>query len=176
MLWLQVCIRHLHTVSWVVHVVTGLCGAMDNVRDRMALLHSIVDTFKDILMELHEYGDAGTLINIDVCIYLGRDGFGFTVIYIWKLHCSPAALPWPHQVTTPLVAYLLKTAVPQSVVGWQTDPARHGYLIKTLQHMPSDHRVTYSFQMYTYVCVWRGEGVFSCVIFDLWPPWQRLYY
>ena len=36
---------------------------MDHSRDRVALLHTIIETFKELVLELHEYGETGRLLS-----------------------------------------------------------------------------------------------------------------
>jgi len=50
-----VCVRQAEPSSWVVVVLRRVLAAMDNGRDRLALLHAVVDTFRDNLVDLHEY-------------------------------------------------------------------------------------------------------------------------
>jgi len=50
-----VCARQTEPTSWVVSVMWRVLAAMDNGRDRLALIHAVVDTFRDNVTELHEY-------------------------------------------------------------------------------------------------------------------------
>jgi len=50
-----VCARQAEPTSWVVVVLRRVLAAMDNGRDRLALLHAVVDTFRDNVVDLHEY-------------------------------------------------------------------------------------------------------------------------
>jgi len=50
-----VCARQAEPTSWVVVVLRRVLTAMDNGRDRLALLHAVVDTFRDNFVDLHDY-------------------------------------------------------------------------------------------------------------------------
>ena len=46
-------------MSRIVGVVSSLCQAMDNPRDKVALLSGIADMFRELIVDLHEFADAG---------------------------------------------------------------------------------------------------------------------
>jgi len=50
-----VCARQAEPTSWAVAVLRRVLAAMDNGRDRIALLHAIVHTFRDNVADLHEF-------------------------------------------------------------------------------------------------------------------------
>ena len=50
-----VCWRHAEPTSWVVAVLRRVLVAMDNARDRLALLRALVDTFRDNVADLHDF-------------------------------------------------------------------------------------------------------------------------
>lgn len=51
--------HHGEHMSWVVYIVKAVIRVLDNVREKLNLLTAIVETFKEILTDLHEYADAG---------------------------------------------------------------------------------------------------------------------
>jgi len=53
-----VCARQAEPTSWVVAVLRRVLAAMDNGRDRLALLHAVVDTFRDNVADLHDFAAA----------------------------------------------------------------------------------------------------------------------
>jgi len=65
-----VCARQAEPTSWVVSVMRSVLAAMDNARDRVALLHAVVDTFRDNLADLHEFyaDDPSSLLSS--CVHL----------------------------------------------------------------------------------------------------------
>ena len=50
-----VCARQAEPTSWAVGVMWRVLAAMDNGRDRLALIHAVVDAFRDNVTDLHEY-------------------------------------------------------------------------------------------------------------------------
>jgi len=50
-----VCARQAEPASWAVSVLRRVLAAMDNARDRLALLHAVLDTFRDNLADLHDF-------------------------------------------------------------------------------------------------------------------------
>ena len=50
-----VCARQVEPTSWAVAVLRRVLAAMDNGRDRLALLRAVVDTFRDNVADLHDF-------------------------------------------------------------------------------------------------------------------------
>ena len=50
-----VCARQAEPLSWPVVVLWRVLAAMDNGRDRLALLNAVVDAFRDNVADLHDY-------------------------------------------------------------------------------------------------------------------------
>jgi len=67
---LKVCMRQEQPLSWVVSLIKNVCTAMDNSRDRVAFLYGIVDMFKEAVLDVHEFGDAGMTIFLTVILFL----------------------------------------------------------------------------------------------------------
>ncbi|XP_013389795.1 F-box only protein 47 [Lingula anatina] len=53
-----VCVKNHYNSSWVVFLVRKTCSLLDNPKDKLALLNNIAETFKDSIMDLHEYGES----------------------------------------------------------------------------------------------------------------------
>lgn len=50
-----VCVRQTEPMTWAVVVLRRVLTSMDNARDRGALLHAVVDTFRDNVADLHDF-------------------------------------------------------------------------------------------------------------------------
>jgi len=85
-----VCWRHAEPTSWVVAVLRRVLVAMDNARDRLALLRALVDTFRDNVADLHDFAaDAAdddprtSSLSLSLSRYLARD-----VIYTSRAYAT----------------------------------------------------------------------------------------
>ena len=64
-----VCSRQAQPTSWVVVVLKRVLAAMDNGRDRQALLRAVVDTFRDNVNDLNEfYADDPSAFHVNVLL------------------------------------------------------------------------------------------------------------
>jgi hypothetical protein len=52
-----VCVRQRQSLNWIVNIVRRVCSAVDNRRDRRALLRGIVDAFQAVILDLHDFSD-----------------------------------------------------------------------------------------------------------------------
>jgi len=61
-----VCARQAEPTAWSVLVLRRVLAAMENGRDRLALLHAVVDTFRDNIADLHEFyaDDPSSLLSL----------------------------------------------------------------------------------------------------------------
>jgi hypothetical protein len=50
-----VCARQNDSMSWVTDVLRRVCRAVDNRRDRRAMLKGVVDAFQTVITDLHEF-------------------------------------------------------------------------------------------------------------------------
>ena len=58
---LQVCVRYDNNISFVTKLINLLCPIFENPKERVGFLHSIVDTFKEIILDIHEFSEGGKL-------------------------------------------------------------------------------------------------------------------
>jgi len=74
-----VCARQTEPVSWAVVVLRRVLTAMDNARDRLALLHAVVDTFRDNVADLQDFlvDDPGSFLSLLMPLF---NFFGIVVL------------------------------------------------------------------------------------------------
>ena len=57
----KVCHRQGQPMSWVLQIVSSLCQVIDSQRGRVDLINGIATMFRDIILDLCEFADEGTL-------------------------------------------------------------------------------------------------------------------
>jgi hypothetical protein len=59
-----VCARQRQSLIWTVDIIRRVCFAVDNRRDRRALIRGIVDAFQAVILDLHDFSnDLGKILN-----------------------------------------------------------------------------------------------------------------
>ena len=81
---LKVCWRHSQPVNWAIGIVQNLCSVLEHPRERVAFLHTIIDTFREVILDLHEFGDSGN----------GPLSLIVLVVFIFVSYCNLAPLNW----------------------------------------------------------------------------------
>ena len=54
------CIRHHHALDWVMNLVCQVSSVFDHNKQRVAFLYAIIDMFREILLDIHEFGESMT--------------------------------------------------------------------------------------------------------------------
>lgn len=52
-----VCVKNSFSLSYVVTMIQNILEAMDNVKDRCQYFNSVLDMFRELIMDLHEFSD-----------------------------------------------------------------------------------------------------------------------
>lgn len=58
------CVKNSFSLSYVVTMIQSILEAMDNVKDRCQYFNSVLDMFRELIMDLHEFSDGGIVINL----------------------------------------------------------------------------------------------------------------
>lgn len=83
------CIRHEQSIVWVVNIITTLsCTVFDNPKERLTFLFGIVDMFKEVIQDLHDYGDNGKYVLyliLSLCICSTKKNFCNLSLFFIKI-------------------------------------------------------------------------------------------
>ena len=52
----QVCVRHRHGLGWVMSLVCHVAALFDQQKQRMTFLFAVIDMFREIIVDIHEFG------------------------------------------------------------------------------------------------------------------------
>ena len=60
----QVCVKYQHgsTMSEVMEILTSILKVIENPKNRLSMLNRISDTFKEFILDTHEYTDSGKIV------------------------------------------------------------------------------------------------------------------
>lgn len=56
---IQVCVKNSFSLSYVLGMIHSIIGAMDRPKDRLHYLNGLMDMFRELILDLHEFSDQG---------------------------------------------------------------------------------------------------------------------
>lgn len=56
---IQVCVKNSFSLSYVLGMIHSIIGAMDKPKDRLHYLNGLMDMFRELILDLHEFSDQG---------------------------------------------------------------------------------------------------------------------
>ena len=56
---LQVCVKNSFSLNYVITIIQNILSVMDSVKDRHCFFNSIMNMFKELILDMHEFGDQG---------------------------------------------------------------------------------------------------------------------
>lgn len=56
----QVCVKNSFSLSYVITMIQKILDAMENGKKRLQFFNSVMDMFRELILDLHEFSDPGT--------------------------------------------------------------------------------------------------------------------
>ena len=55
----QVCVKNSFSLNYVITIIQNILSVIDNVKDRHCFFNGIMNMFKELILDLHEFGEQG---------------------------------------------------------------------------------------------------------------------